>query len=313
MNIKKTFLLIFSLTIAFYAIFLFYSEFSKFESNEIIFKFEYVFLIIPLIVLSWLPIYFRWRLLCKNLEISVPIKTDFLIYLSGFALTITPGKIGELLRTQLLKDKTNTSRSNTVPIIFVEKFYDLIGAILFSTIGIINFPEIWFIILGGLSLILFIYLIISTSFIFKKFMKLLTKFNFTKSFVTSLSESQSTLKRSIRPKILLLSSLLSILYWSIVSVAVYFIFQALNFTSIDIFRIVSSYVLSHFIGALSFIPGGIGVAEMSFAGFLHLNGIEFPLIATVVIISRIFTLWINIVVGFIALKFSGGFSFRELK
>ena len=61
---------------------------------------------------------------------------NFLIFLGGSALGITPGKVGELLKSQFLKEKFGVERTKTVPLIFVENFYDVISAIIISFFGI---------------------------------------------------------------------------------------------------------------------------------------------------------------------------------
>src|SRR5690554_5882944 len=48
--------------------------------------------------------FFRWVYLVKLVgNVSIPIGKHFLIYLSGFALTATPGKIGEAFRGVYMK------------------------------------------------------------------------------------------------------------------------------------------------------------------------------------------------------------------
>ncbi len=118
------FLIIILGSIVFYSIFLFLSDISSLESHSISFKYEYVFIILIFVVISWIPLFFRWRLLCKNLGLNIPFRVDFLVYVAGFALSITPAKVGELLRTQILRDKSGIQRTQTTPLIFIEKFYD---------------------------------------------------------------------------------------------------------------------------------------------------------------------------------------------
>ena len=50
---------------------------------------------------------------------------------------VTPGKIGILMKSQILKTSSNIPRTKTMPIVLVEKVYDLIGAVVASIIGII--------------------------------------------------------------------------------------------------------------------------------------------------------------------------------
>ena len=78
----------------------------------------------------------------------------------------------------------------------------------------------------------------------------------------------------------------------------------LNKTSTTHQNIISSYSISLVIGALSLIPGGIGVAEASLVGLLTLQDIEFSDAVVAVVLIRLFTLWFSTISGFITLKTS---------
>jgi uncharacterized protein (TIRG00374 family) len=75
---------------------------------------------------------------------------------------------------------------------------------------------------------------------------------------------------------------------------------------IDYFSVVSIYASSLILGAASFIPGGLGVAEGSLVGMLNAQGVEISMAFVLVVLIRIFTLWYGVIAGFISLKLSGG-------
>ena len=311
MNFSKMFLIIILGSIAFYSIFLFLSDISSLESYSITFKYEYVFIILIFVVVSWIPLFLRWRLLCKNLGLNISFRVDFLVYLAGFALSITPAKVGELLRTQILRDKSGIQRTQTTPLIFIEKFYDLLGAVIASSIGILYFPQIGIIVLGGLILSIIIFILFSSKLTFDKSIIILSKFKFTKKFIEPLSKSHEILKISTKTKIFIPSIILSVLYWLMVSFAVSYVLKALSIDSLGFAEIASTYASSLFLGALSFLPGGLGITEGSFTGLLNLQGISLSMAVVIVIIVRLFTLWFSVVIGFIALKLVGGFSIKS--
>ena len=311
MNFSKIFLIIILSSIAFYSIFLFLSDISSLKSHSISFKYEYVFIILIFVVSSWIPLFLRWRLLCKNIGLKISLRVDFLVYLAGFALSITPAKVGELLRTQILRDKSGIQRSQTTPLIFIEKFYDLLGAVLVSSIGILYFPQIGIIVLGGLILSIIIFILFSSKITFDKSIIILSKFKFTKNFIEPLSKSHEILKNSTKIKIFSSSIILSLLYWLSISFAVFFILKSLSIDSLGFAEITSTYVSSLFLGALSFLPGGLGITEASFTGLLNIQGISLSMAIVTVIVVRLFTLWFGVVIGFIALKLVGGFSMKS--
>ena len=310
MKFYGKFLLIITGTIFLYALFLIFSDIQKLENKIIDFDIRYIPLIIFLVTCAWIPLYLRWNLLLKNTGEQVSLKGNLSIYVSGFALSITPGKIGELIRTELLKKKFNIPRTKTVPLIFVEKLYDLTGAITIAIIGIWFFHESKYIIIAGLILLLSVFIFISSDKIFNKSVNYFGRFKIMAKFLQPLLQSYEIIKISTRGKIAISATLLSILYWLITSLAVYFVLIAFKITNIEYLNVVSTFTASLFLGAASFIPGGIGVAEGSLVGLFHLQGIEVTTAIMLVVIIRLFTLWYGVAIGFIALKLTGGFSLK---
>ena len=98
-------MLIITFTICLYAAFLVFSDVKKLGEHSIRFDYYYTPIVLFFVTLSWVPLYFRWKVLSHSSGIVIPIKNDILIYVAGFALSVTPGKVGELIRTQLLKEK----------------------------------------------------------------------------------------------------------------------------------------------------------------------------------------------------------------
>ena len=130
------------------------------------------------------------------------------------------------------------------------------------------------------------------------------KFKFFKKYSESISSSQEIFSDMIRKKEVIIFGLLSIAYWIVIGSAAYLILLGLGFEALSILNIISSYSISLVIGALSLIPGGIGVAEASLVGLLTLQDIEFSDAVVAVVLIRLFTLWFSTISGFITLKTS---------
>ena len=97
---------------------------------------------------------------------------------------------------------------------------------------------------------------------------------------------------------------LSIAFWVTESIIAYLVLLSFGVNILDSLEFFSIYVTSIILGVISFLPLGIGVAEGRLVGFLTMDGIEFNLATTLVVFIRLFTRWIAVSVGFIALKFT---------
>ena len=265
---------------------------------------QYLPIIIPLIPLTWGVLFLRWNLLLKNSDIDIPLKDNFMIFISGFALGVTPGKVGELIKSQLLKNKFNIPRTKTAPLVIVERFYDFFAIAVISLFGILVF-EYSIYIFGILTIGITIFLIVTSSEkIFLKFLNKIEKIKFLKNFSNELPKSFNVIQKSTRGKIFPLSITLSIIFWFLDSIIAYLTLLSFGIDIIDYFVLMSIYTSSIILGVISFLPLGIGVVEGSLVGFLSLNGIEFHLATAIVVFIRFFTRWIGVMAGFVGLKFS---------
>ena len=126
-----------------------------------------------------------------------------------------------MIKSQILKTSSNISRTKTVPIIVVEKVYDLIGAILASIIGIIILGiEPYLIILAILVLAViffFMYYRPASEIFFKR----ITKTKFFSKYIDNMSEFNAIVQKSTNVKAATVCILLSVTYWFIISAGAY--------------------------------------------------------------------------------------------
>ena len=311
MKFDNRLILILIAVIGIYAIFLFMSDYNIISEKISNFQINYLPLILFFVSLSWIPLIIKWHLLLKNCEIHIPLKKTIAVFFAGVAFEITPGQIGSLIKSQILKTSSNIPRAKTVPIIVAEKLYDLIGAILASIIGIIilgmNFYLIIIAILALAVIFFFMFYRPASEIFFKR----VTKTKFFSKYVENISEFDKIVQKSTNVKAATVCILLGVTYWFIISTAAYYILMAFDVNILDYLTVLAIYTTSILLGAISFVPAGIGVTEGSIAGLFTLNGIDISTALILSVMIRILTLWFSVCVGFISLKFTGWFSFRK--
>ena len=316
MNLINKIIVVVIIIIAIYAIFLIYSDLNLVKDHLGKFKIEFLPQIIALVVLGWFVLFYRWILLLKKSNIEIPKLSNFYILMSGFALSIVPGKIGELIKSQLLKTKYNIPRTKTAPIIVVEQLNNLLGIITVSCIGLgimglfdIEFFEISnYVIITATIMLVLILIIVNSKRIFRKIFLKVSRFRFISKYELSVDSSYDILKNSLSGKFMIVTIMLSSLFWIIEGLIVYSVLLAFDIESLVFMTTITTYTSSILLGFISFLPMGIGVTEGTLTGFLSLQGIEISLAATIVVFIRIFTRWLGVGIGFIFLKMSGGFS-----
>tara|TARA_B110000014_G_scaffold264256_1_gene264425 strand:+ start:2236 stop:3162 length:927 start_codon:yes stop_codon:yes gene_type:complete len=302
---KKIILVIISAVII-YSFFLFVFDsqiiYEKLENFET----KFVPIILIMVILGWGILFVRWNFLLKKQAINIPTKENFLIYLSGFVLAISPLKSGEILKSELLKNKFDISRTKTVPIIVMERFYDIIGTVFvavvvgFFFLGVSFLPIIF--VVSVLSIAAFI--VIYTKSVFNFIVSKIFRFKFLKKFKEPLENSQEIFRNSSTPKLIFVSTGLTILWRFVEGIGIYFVLLGFGIDIIEYLEIISIYSTSIILGAASMLPAGIGITEGSFGSLLSLTGIEISFAVVLGIVIRLFTLWFGVVIGFIALKLS---------
>ena len=311
MKITNKIIIIVLVAISLYTVFFIASDISTVYDKISSFKIEFLPIIISLVTSSWFVLFVRWDLLLKNSKIFIPKKDSLLIFLSGNALIIVPGKVGLLVKSHLLKTKFGIPRSKTVPIIMLEQLYILIGLVFISFFGI------WFFELGAYVIgfftaaLIFAFVLISSKKAFNKLIAILGKTKFTSKFAEPLSSSYDIIKKSTRGSIVFYASGLTVIFWLLEVLSVYFVLLSFGIENIEFLKVIPIYATSLMLGFLSLLPMGLGVVEGSLASFFSLQGIEASLSLTIVIVIRLFTRWYGVIVGFFALKLSGALTFDE--
>jgi len=304
---EKIFVIIVS-TIGLYAVFLVFSDLSQIRDKLFHFNPHYLPIILFVIPISWLALFARWYFLMKSSGNQIPLKENLKIYFAGFALAVTPGKFGELVKSEILKKKFDIPRTTTAPLVLVERLYDLVGAVAVSIIGIWSLGVGSYVIIVSSCILVGVFTLLRSRKLFNRAIQAFTKTRVTSRFATSLSESYDSIQKATKLKTIVISSLFTITYWLIEAIGVYLIVLSFGINNLDYFKTLSTYASSLILGAASFIPGGLGVTEGSMAGLFHYEGVDLSLAFVLVIIIRFCTIWYSVGVGFIALKISGGFA-----
>ena len=209
---------------------------------------------------------------------------------------MTPGKSGETIRSAFLlqaKVPLKTSLSAFV----IERSFDLLIVGLFATLLVIS------------PLVSLLLLIISLSTVSVIGMYLpqkhfegeqgLTKISLLNllQHLTSIVTHAST---ALKPKAVGVYALLGSAAWGAQGLGFYFIVQIFDHDT-TAFSAISTYCSGLFIGAVSLIPGGIGVTEGSLAWLLQNQGLEQNAAILSALISRGCTLWLAVAIGCCAL------------
>lgn len=261
--------------------------------------------VVLLAVLAGLALRFlRWQyLLSAVVEARVAPAASGIIFLAGFSLTTTPGKLGELLKSLLLKRLNNTPVSRSAPVVFVERLTDLLAMLLLACAGFaVYHVGIW--IPAGALLILFpVFVLQRRGFVGRLFGlgERIPRCQRVVQYARSLYESTYLL---LRWSLLAKSVVLATFGWLCEGLAFFLIIWGMG-ASPDFPRLLRSvfiYSATTLFGAISFLPGGLGATEGSMTLLLQkLERFSREEAVAATLLLRFATLWFGVAIGVLAL------------
>jgi len=274
------------------------------DINEVVRALTYFnWMLFPLLLilsfLNYFSRFLKWDYYLRILDVNIKRIDSFFIFMSGLVMSVTPGKMGELLKAYLVKQVAGTPVSKTAPIIFVERITDFVSLVLIAVAGAYAFDYGKTIVIAVGFFFLIILLIISSKKVSFSIISVLEKNKFLKKHVEKMHQVYDSAYNLLRPRPLFLMTGLSLLSWFFECLGYYLIL--LNFgTGLSLLWSAFSYAFATIVGAISMLPGGLGVTEGSLTFFLIQKKFTNEIAVASTFIIRIVTLWFAVFVGVIS-------------
>ena len=228
---------------------------------------------------------------------------SLMIYLAGLSMSVTPGKVGEVLRSVLLKSSDGVAFSRTAPIVVADRLTDLVALVLLSLAGVAQFPEYLPIVGVTAALVVVGVVVLGSPTLLRRVLELGRIIPRVGKYVDKaegLVESTTTL---LRIRYLLALSVLSVMGWGLECVGYWLIVD--GFSDVDASLATCTFLWSAgtLVGALSFLPGGLGATEtgLVMATERLVQGVTQPIALAATLLGRVATLWFGELVGGVAL------------
>lgn len=258
-------------------------------------------LILALTFMNYLTRFGRWEFYLKRVNVFLTRKESFIIFMSGLVMTVTPGKMGEVLKSFLLRERHQVPVARSAPIVLAERFTDLLAVYLLTLLGGISFdygaPILW----GGFLVLALGLLPLISPTLFRRLLGLLGRFAWGRRLEVPLTEAYHSLHDLMGFRLLGLATVLALAAWFFECLAFQVVFGGLGL-EISLIKAVFIYAFATLAGALSMLPGGIGAAEGSMTSLLVLIQVPKALATVATIIIRICTIWFAVIVGYGFLK-----------
>jgi uncharacterized protein (TIRG00374 family) len=249
--------------------------------------------------------YLKWEFYLGRLEIRGVKKMDsFLTFLSGFVLTVTPGKVGEVFKSLILFETYGVAITRTAPIVVAERATDVVGIVLLIIVSAsLGFSGglVWAGV--GAGLVLALLLVVGNRKLSLWLIGIVGRMpGRIGTMAPKLEAAYESLATMLKPRNLAWPSLLSAVAWMLECLALWVILGGFGEpTSIALSTFF--YATSTLVGAIVPVPGGLGVTESALMGQMTTMGhVEGSTATAAMILVRFATLWFAVIVGFVALS-----------
>ncbi|RDV39726.1 UPF0104 family protein [Bradymonadaceae bacterium TMQ3] len=247
--------------------------------------------------------FMRWQLYLDHLDIKVPWRPSLQIFLAGLVMSISPGKVGEVLKSALLRRSYQVPIAHSAPVVFAERLTDLLGLFAIGALGVLTFEFGAGIFVGALVAVLALIGALQSERLVHAVIDGVGRLPKVSRLQPQLRQAYASMRTLLSPALLGSTTLLSALSWSLEGLAFWCILDALGAMELTVYKALFVYAISTLLGALSFLPGGLGLTEGSMVGALLLLGLlsaSAPALAATYLI-RLTTLWFGVGVGALAL------------
>ncbi len=286
-----------------YGVAVLYAGLSAMQATLASFSWRWFVLALALASSNYLVRFLKWQYYLGRLEIrGIPALDSLLVFLSGFVLTVTPGKVGEVFKSAVLAKTHGVPAARTAPIVVAERLTDAIAVIVLIVIGSAAYAGgLGWALAGTIAVMIGLLFIVWERPMIAILRALERRHGRFGRMAPKLHEAYRSLRIVAGPAALLWPTFLSVIAWGAEGLALYVVLRGFA-AAVPLGVAVFFYSTATLAGALVPVPGGLGVAEaMIQEQLVRLGGVaQGPATASMILI-RFATLWWAVAVGFAAL------------
>jgi uncharacterized protein (TIRG00374 family) len=269
---------------------------------------EYLLIGIAICLAAWFLRGWRYRKILAGLNYSVKMTVSMAcIFVSQTVNLVVPARLGDFVRVFILKHEYNTTYSEGVSSIVVERIFDIFTVALLGAISIffvINAPS-WFLTLIIVPLV--------AGVAFFGFLVVVGRFSSANKYIAIILNMLHEIKKAsltLRSIVVLGSS--SMIIWLLdilVCYAVVMMFEQ----QIPFAVVVLAVVIGNLVKAVPLTPGGMGTYELSLALTFGLAGMS-PAVATLIaVIDHLIKNLVTLIGGIISIYYLGDWVIPSIK
>ena len=300
-SLKRNLVLALVLSIGVYLAIAIFSDLGELAEAFRRFNWALAPVILGLVALSYAGRFVRWAYYLRLLGVRLPLGQNVAIFAAGLSMTVSPGKLGEVLKSVFIRQAVGTPVARTAPAVVAERVTDGTGMVAWGLLGALTLdigPQVLLAFLAAVVVAIAVFRSKKLSLLAEKVLRKLPLLN---KLAPHLSTFHGASNELLGMRALLVGTVSSFLGWGLEILAVYLCVIGMGLDT-PFLVVVFIFAVSSLAGALSMVPGGIGVAEAGLVGmFTFYARISGGLAGALTLLIRLATLWFATFVGIIGL------------
>ncbi|MBE0564654.1 MAG: flippase-like domain-containing protein [Krumholzibacteria bacterium] len=243
--------------------------------------------------------YLRWQAFLRTVGARVPPRTSFAVYFASYVMVITPGKLGEVFKAAILRDRTGLPLAKGLPVVLAERIYDFLAVLALVAVGMVFWDGPWHgsrAALAAGTLFGALLLAVRSSALRRRLVARAAGSRHLAGHTVGLDEALAATSDLLAPGPGLGHLAVSTGAWFCECAGLWLVCRVLA-PGVDLPAAVFVYAAATLVGSVSFLPGGLGGTEAVIIVLLGSLAVPGPAAAAVAFIVRLATLWLAVVVG----------------
>lgn len=253
----------------------------------------------------------RWHLFAKSIGAPTSLGRNLLHFAGGFAMIVTPGRLGELVRVRWLARDAGWPLERAAPLAIMDRASDLASVALLLGLSV----TLASVAIHGALAVAIMALVAAAAITHPEFLAWLLTLayrasgRFPRAFARARRSARSLAAFS-GPKVLLPALVLGLIGWAAEGLAFQYLLHWLG-TETSFATALAIFLFSALAGGMTGSPGGVGGAEAAMIALLALDGVPLHVAIAATAIIRVTTLWFAVGLGAVFFPIAEKLSFKE--
>jgi glycosyltransferase 2 family protein len=272
-------------------------------------------LILGAVIMNFIIRELKWDYFRRAAGIKVPRFGSFLVFFSGFSMSISPARAGELIKPFMYKEYFDQKMRRTVPLVFCERISDVLGMIVLAALTIAAYMHgvgerlgsargyvgfiYAFLVFSCLSMLFLLWFMRQKRLVYRVLLALSRKKRLYKP-LHKLRKLYYSTYPLLTMRNLFATTAIAAFSWFWECIAIMLIIHGCGAENVTLAQSTFIFCMATIFGGfLFFLPGGIGGFEGSCLAMLGMLGVANETSVSSVFIIRFSTLFFAVALGFL--------------